>query len=128
MGNKKNINRGLQIGTQNNYGGNVNNVGRDMIINNNTTGVSMQEFQSLLSQISSQLQTANLPNSERQDIEAIIAQVVKQTQKEEPKKGLIVGPLQTAFELIVQAAGAATAAKQIAQLLHNAITYAQQLF
>lgn len=128
MSAKKIVNHGLQIGTQNNHGGEVNNAARDIIINKNVTGASLQEFQSLLSQVSSQLQAANLPKSERQDIEAIVAQVLKQAQKEEPKKSLIIEPLKTAFELIVQASGAAAAATSIAQLLQKAITYAQNLF
>lgn len=128
MSAKKIVNHGLQIGTQNNHGGEVNNAARDIIINKNVTGASLQEFQSLLSQVSSQLQAANLPKSERQDIEAIVAQVLKQAQKEEPKKSLIIEPLKTAFELIVQASGAAAAATSIVQLLQKAITYAQNLF
>jgi len=128
MNYRKNINKGLQIGTQNNQGGEINNAGRDVIINKNTNGTSLQEFQSLLSQINSQLQTANLSASDKEDIEAIISQVLKQTQKDEPKKNLIVGPLTTAFELITQAAGAATSIATISQLVQKAVTFAQNLF
>lgn len=128
--NRRNINnRGVYNEQQNNdSGSNVYNAGGSISIDQSSSGLSIQEFQSLLNQIHVHLQTVNIAKSERQDIEAIVTQVLKQTQKKEPKKSLIVGPLQTAFDLIIQAGGAATAAASLAQLMQKAISYAQSLF
>lgn len=128
MSKQKSVNQGLQIGVQNNQGGQVTNIGRDQIINQNTTGTSIHEFQSLLGQINSQLQISGLSASDKQDIEAIVKQVLNQSQKDQPKKTLLIGPLKTAFELITQTAGAATSIATISQLIQNAITFAQNHF
>jgi hypothetical protein len=128
MASKKIINQGLQIGTQNNQGGEVNNAARDIIINKKTTGASLHEFVSLLDKINSQIESSRLPVSDKQDLEAIIKQVLKQSQKEQPQKSLIVEPLKTAFELITQASGAATAIGTISQLIQHAIQFAQKHF
>ncbi len=128
MRSRKINNKGVYNENPSISGGEMYNAARDINVYQDKAVYSLQEFQNLLSQINSEVKKVNLPKSEQQDIEAIVAQVLKQSQKKEPKKSLIVGPLTTAFELIVQAAGAATAAATIAQLLQKAITFAQSLF
>jgi hypothetical protein len=126
--NRKIINKGIYNENQSVSGGTVYNVVGNQNAIQSSTGLSLEEFQGILNQVQSQLRTTILPESEKDDIEAILAQVVKQSQKKEPKKSLIVEPLKTAFELMKQAGGAATAAVTIAQLLQKAIEYAQNLF
>lgn len=125
---RKIINKGIYNENQKVNGGTVYNiVGSQNAIQNNS-GFSLEDFQVLLSEVEAHIKAAKLPKSEKEDVEAILDQVKRQSQKKDPKKNLIVEPLKTAFELITQAGGAATAAVTIAQLLQKAIAYAQNLF
>lgn len=128
MSNRKINNKGVYNESQTNSGGEVYNVGRDFNIYKNKTGLTLQEFQSLLSKISVEVKTLNLPKNDKQDISANIETAINQSQKQEPKKSLIVGPLSTAFELLVQAGGAAKAVESIIPLFNKAIAFAQKMF
>lgn len=122
-------NRGVYNENQSNSSGStVYNAGHDINVNQNIKGSSLHEFQELLGHIDSNLKTINLPKSDQVDIEAIISQVLKQSQREKPDPSLVVGPLHTALELIKQAGGAAVAVTTIAQLIQKAIAYAKTLF
>lgn len=125
---RKIINKGIYNENQTASGGKIYNIIGDQNVIQDSTGLSLDEFQSLLNEVRIQLRELKVPKSEMADIQAIVTQVMKQAQKKTPKKSLIVGPLITAFELVKQAGGAATAAVTIAQLLQKAIAYAEKMF
>jgi hypothetical protein len=128
MSNRKIDNRGTYIENQTVSGGEVYNAGHDINVHQNKAGLSVQEFQSLLNQIRSEIKALPLSQNDKKDIFANIDTAINQTQKKEPKKSLVVGPLSTAFELLVQAGGAAKAVEAIIPLFNKALAFAQNVF
>jgi len=128
MNSRKINNKGAYIENSNVNGGESYIAGRDINRRGDTSGISPKDFQSILSQVLSELGKANISKNDQDVIKTNIDLAIKQSQKSSPKKSLIVGPLTTAMELIIQASGAAGAAYNIVQLLQKAITYAQGLF
>lgn len=120
-------NQGTYIENQSNSG-ETYNAGRDIHRYGDKNGLSAQDLQALLKQITAELKSARLSKDEQKDIEANVLMALRQAQKEKPQQSLIVGPLNMALQLLIQAGGAAGAVNTIAELLNKAIQVAGHLF
>ena len=97
---------------------------------NNISGSNFtpQDFENLITEIKSALNTTNLDAMDIQGAEANLEIAKNQAQKEKPNSNLIVSSLTTAMNLIIQAGGTAKAIEGISVLLQKAISYAQTIF
>ena len=121
-------NQGLYIENMNVSGGESYVASGDIYINNDNSGMNLQDFQNLLTQTSEELKKINLHHGDKDVIQANLNLAKKQSQKVSPIKNLILDPLKIAFNLLVQAAGAATATETIIKSLQKAIAFAEQVF
>jgi len=128
MVNKRVSNKGTYIEHVEVTGGEVNFAARDINLNQDTERLLTRDFKNLLSEINAELKAAKLTKPDEKNIKANIDIALNQTQKKEPKKSLILGPLTTALELLTQAGGAAQSIETLIKLLNKAILFAQKMF
>jgi hypothetical protein len=128
MVSKRVSNKGIYIENVKVTGGEANFAGRDINLHYDNDAMTVEEFHDLLNKINSRLRAARLPKSDEENIRANIDIASKQTKKKEPNKSLILGPLTTALELIIQAGGAAQSIETLIKLLNQAISFAQKMF
>ena len=128
MANKRVSNKGTYIENMQVTGSQANVAGRDINLHDDNDGLLARDLHDLLNKISAELKAAKLPKSDAKNIKANIDIALNQTQKKEPKKSLILGPLTTALGLITQAGGAAQSIEALTKMLNKAIIFAQKMF
>ena len=119
------------------FGANIHITGDGNVVGDNnrvnvdksqSTGVTVEEFLRLLSELQQQLPQAGLEPEVAETVAADLQAAAAQTRKPKPNAGLILSRLVGVAELLATADGAAGLAQRLQPLAQRVLEAAQQLF